>query len=96
MERCSHEACALYLFLVCVGDEKGLSYYGDGSITVKLSMDRQDLESARRELIDKGLVAWRKPLYQVLSLEPVVTANPRGGVLSLRDILKSALEVNRD
>lgn len=96
MERCSHEACALYLFLVCVGDEKGLSYYGDGSITGKLSMDRQDLESARRELIDKGLIAWRKPLYQVLSLEPVVTANPRGGVLSLGDILKSALEVSRD
>ncbi|MBA3028724.1 MAG: hypothetical protein FP816_07935 [Desulfobacteraceae bacterium] len=96
MEGCSPEACALYLFLVCVGDEKGLSYYGDGSIMGKLSMDRQVLESARWELIRKGLIAWRKPIYQVLSLEPVATANPRGGVLSLGDILKNALEVSRD
>jgi hypothetical protein len=95
MEGCSHEACTLYLFLVCVGDEKGLSYYGDGSITGKLSMDRQVLESARRELIDKGLIAWRKPLYQVLSLEPVTTMS-RGGMARLGDILKSALEVSRD
>jgi hypothetical protein len=96
IEGCSHMACALYLFLVCVGDEKGLSYYGDGSITGKLSMDRQVLESARRELIQKGLIAWRKPLYQVLSLEPVAVESRKCGVLSLGDILKSALEVSRD
>lgn len=96
MERCSHEACALYLFLVCVGDEKGLSYYGDGSITGKLSMDRQGLESARRELIDRGLIAWRKPIYQVLSLEPVAAMSRKGGMVRLGDILKSALEVSRD
>jgi hypothetical protein len=96
MERCSHEACALYLFLVCVGDEKGLSYYGDGSITGKLSMDRKGLESARRELIDKGLIAWRKPIYQVLSLEPVAAMSRKGGMARLGDILKSALEVSRD
>jgi hypothetical protein len=96
IERCSHGASALYLFLVCVGDDKGLSYYGDTSIMSKLSMDQQVLESARSDLIRLGLIAWKKPIYQVLCLEPAVKSRPGGSSMSLGDILKSALEVNRD
>jgi len=95
IDRCSHASCALYLFLVCVGDEKGLSYYGDSSIMGKLSMDRQVLESSRSDLIRLGLIAWKKPIYQVLCLEPVAKIR-KGSSMSLGDILKSALEVNRD
>ena len=68
IENCSHAAAALYLFLVTVGDAKGLSYYGDKSIIRHLSMDQSALEDARTNLIRIGLIAWQKPLYQVLAL----------------------------
>jgi hypothetical protein len=35
-----------------------------------LVMDLNTLECARKHLIHIGLIAWKKPLYQVLSLEP--------------------------
>ncbi len=58
IDMCSHTALALYLFLVCVGDDKGLSYYGDKSIMSKLSMDHQTLQTARSDLVQNGLLAW--------------------------------------
>jgi hypothetical protein len=84
----------LYLFLVCVGDEKGLSYYCDQSIMKKLSMDQQTLENERSDLIRNGLLAWQKPIYQVLCLEPVVAGNKlrEESAMSLGDILKKAME----
>ncbi|MES0446897.1 MAG: hypothetical protein ABUJ92_10160 [Desulfobacterales bacterium] len=98
IDLCSHAAAAFYLFLVCVGDDKGLSYYGDQSIMDKLSMDRQILQSARSDLIRNELLAWQKPIYQVLCLEPVVDQNKRrqGSAMSLGDILKNAMEVQND
>jgi len=57
IERCSHAAGMLYLFLVCVGNDKGLSYYGDQSLKKKLSMDQAILEAARSDLIRMGLIA---------------------------------------
>jgi hypothetical protein len=71
VESCSHPALALYLFLVTVADEQGLSYYSDPSLMTRLSMDVQTLHSARQNLISTGLIAYESPLYQVLSLEPV-------------------------
>ena len=70
IDLCSHQALALYLFLVTVGDQKGLSYYSDHSVSNRLSMDLAMLAQARNELVQTGLVAYRKPLYQVLSLAP--------------------------
>lgn len=64
----SHTAVALYLFLVTVSDAEGLSYYSDTSINRYLQLDRKTLPQARRELCRKGLIAFRSPLYQVLSL----------------------------
>jgi len=58
IERCSYTALALYLFLVTVGDAKGLSYYADVSIIKRLSMDQAALEDARNNLIRIGLIAW--------------------------------------
>lgn len=97
IESCSHASAALYLFLVTVGDAKGLSYYGDKSITKRLNMDQNTLTDARANLIRIGLIAWQKPLYQVLSLDrperekPVPRAN-MDKALSLGQILKMARE----
>ena len=97
IENCSHAAAALYLFLVTVGDAKGLSYYGDPSITKRLSMHQSTLNEARANLIRAGLIAWKKPLYQVLALDvsriekPALRAN-MGNALCLGDILKMAKE----
>lgn len=97
IEKCTPQAAALYLFLVTVGDAKGLSYYGDKSIIKHLSMDQDTLEHARANLIHAGLIAWQKPLYQVLALDMPKTVksvrradmeNP----LSLSDIFKMARE----
>lgn len=65
----SHCSQGLYLFLVTVSDADGLSYYSDASIGRYLSMTQPVLEEARRELCDADLLAFQKPLYQVLSLE---------------------------
>jgi len=74
IEQCSHQALALYLFLITVGDQQGLSYYSDRSVGARLAMDSVVLLRSRDELIRAKLIAYRKPLYQVLSLEPLKPA----------------------
>lgn len=68
LDKCSHPSAALYLFLVTVSDAQGLSYYSDQSIGGRLNMDNCALFQARLELIQHELVAYKKPLYQVLDL----------------------------
>ena len=97
IENCSHPAAALYLFLVTVGDAKGLSYYGDKSIIKHLGMNLSELQQARANLINIGLIAWQRPLYQVLSLDRTSREKqpPRSKIknaLSLGDILNMARE----
>jgi hypothetical protein len=94
IDLCSHAAAALYLFLVCVGDDKGLSYYGDNSIMIKLSMDQETLQAARSDLVLNALIAWQKPIYQVLCLVPAHKRRHAGSVMSLGDVLKNAMEVS--
>ena len=72
------QACALYLFLVTVADAQGLSYYADPSLCQRLSMTGTELHQARQALITLGLVAYQRPLYQVLALD----AAPRGAATS--------------
>jgi hypothetical protein len=67
--RVSHQALALYLFLLTVADAQGLSYYGDISLSALLSLDATALKCARQELIGAHLIAYQKPLYQVLALD---------------------------
>jgi hypothetical protein len=79
IDRLSHEACALYLFLVTVADAQGVSYYADHSLCQRLSMSTAQLRQARQALITQRLLAYRYPLYQVLALgrpprEPVPDA----------------------
>lgn len=72
IDTCSHPAAALYLFLVTVSDAQGLSYYSDPTIMQRLSMDFLHLEQARQGLINSRLIAYQKPLYQVLDLDASV------------------------
>jgi len=92
IDRCTHTAAALYLFLVTVADAAGMSYYGDASIGRRLSMDLATLEAARDNLVRIGLIAWQKPLYQVLSFEEPSAAHRQvlAQPASLADILKKA------
>lgn len=69
IDRCSHQAATLYLFLVTVADAQGLSYYADRSICKRLAMDANTLTAARQELIGMDLIAYKNPLYQVLALD---------------------------
>jgi hypothetical protein len=87
--RCDHSAWALYLFLTSVADAQGLSYYSDASLLRRLKMDPLTLSASRQQLIQGGLIAYEKPFYQVLSLEPA--GAPRSGPISVGDLLRQAL-----
>ena len=69
IDQLSHEACALYLFLGTVADAQGLSYYAERTLSQRLSMSMAQLRQARQTLITHHLLAYRRPLYQVLALE---------------------------
>ena len=69
IDQLSPAACALYLFLVTVADAQGLSYYTDPSLCQRLSLTGTALHQARQALITRGLVAYQRPLYQVLALD---------------------------
>jgi len=92
----SASALALYLFLVTVADADGLSWYSEDALCRQLSCSGEQLRSARTELQQAGLIAYRQPLYQVLDLAPLTvpaTASPhRGGeAASVGEILRSIL-----
>jgi hypothetical protein len=101
LERCDAQALALYLVLVTVADAQGLSYYGEASLARLLSMPATRLIQARADLIHLDLVAYERPLYQVLSLDP--PADPRvpgvhpvkGGLAQLRARLAAQDDRNR-
>jgi hypothetical protein len=76
IERCDAASCALYLFLVTVGDAQGLSYYSEASIAKRLSMEPARLAQARAELVRLGLIAYEHPLYQVLALDASAVPAP--------------------
>jgi hypothetical protein len=94
LSQCDHGAWALYLFLVTVGDVQGLSYYSDAAIGRHLNLEPLRLTAARQQLQQADLIAYRKPLYQVLSLpDPLAPkAEPRSGQpQSAGDILRRVL-----
>ena len=87
--RCDHSACTLYLFLASVADADGLSYYSDASLMRRLKMEPLVLSASRQQLLQAGLIAYEKPFYQVLSLEPVGAR--RSGPTSVGELLRQAL-----
>ena len=65
---CNPSAWALYLFLITVADAQGLSYYSDAAIGRHLKIDLLSLAAARQQLEQAQLIAYQKPLCQVLAL----------------------------
>jgi len=93
VRRVSAEALGLYLILVTVGDSQGLSFFSDRSLSEYLC---SDIVRLRAELIRADLIAYKHPLYQVLSLgtpspqRPVDRVRGPGGELqSIAEILKN-------
>jgi hypothetical protein len=103
IEQLSHEACTLYLFLVTVADAQGLSFYSDRSVCRRLSLEHPALHTARQVLIQRDLVAYDKPLYQVLALDAQagnrLPQTPRMSTadqpMALKDIFKHIAETLR-
>ncbi len=64
----THAQMALYLFLHCVSDPEGLSYYGDERIGQYLHLCNAALREARQGLIRRQMLLFRRPMYQLLDL----------------------------
>jgi hypothetical protein len=90
IDQLSPEACALYLFLVTVADAQGLSFYAEQSLCQRLSLTGAELHQARQVLITLGLVAYQRPLYQVLALD----AAPQGVTPSAAPVAADAEPVD--
>ena len=100
IDQLSHEACALYLFLLTVADAQGLSFYSERALCRRLSLAPIAFHRARQELIQAHLVAYDHPRYQVLALDehpldaapqsPRMTAADKP--MALKDIFKHIME----
>jgi hypothetical protein len=101
IDQLSHEACALYLFLVTVADAQGLSFYSEQALGQRLSMTPAGLHQARQALITRALVAYQRPLSQVLALDgdamrPAMALAPLAGddePVDLKAVFKQIWEV---
>lgn len=82
IDRLDARACSLYLFLVTVADAQGLSYYGGATLAKRLHLSELELQGARAQLIDRDLIAYQAPLYQVLSLGSTPAHKPSGKAAS--------------
>lgn len=99
LRRADPRAWALYLFLVTVADVQGLSFYSDATISRHLNLDSAEVAAARQQLIQADLLAYHKPLYQVLALPEdtrrIADAPPGsarcGEARSVGDILRHVL-----
>ncbi len=76
LHRLSHEAMALYLFLVVVGDCDGKSFYGEATLREILRLDAARFLAARSALVGEGLIDLRKPYWWVRSLSGLPAAPP--------------------
>lgn len=97
LERLQPGEILLYFFLVLVGDHQGLSFYSPRSISRYLKLMPEEIESARASLCDRSLIAYKAPLYQVLSLperSDALSPHPsarRGEAVSIGEILARLL-----
>ena len=76
LENLSVYEILLYFFLVAVSDRNGVSFYHDDRICLLLKIDFSILGEAREGLIQKRLLAYKYPVYQVLALPPEPVTPP--------------------
>ena len=84
MCRLTHQQMSLYVFLQCVGDAAGLSYYSDERTCQYLHFTASELRDARQGLIQRQFILYRRPMYQLLDLpqpapdpSPFMSSSPR-------------------
>ena len=66
--RMSREQIALYVFLHCVSDAQGLSFYSETRIEEYLHLRPSELRAARDGLVEAQHLLYDKPIYQLLNL----------------------------
>ncbi|TFH14230.1 MAG: hypothetical protein E4H02_10290 [Lentisphaerales bacterium] len=67
--RCmSTEQIALYVFLECVSDAEGLSFYSDERICEYLHFSLNGLWKDREGLVQGCFLLYSRPIYQLLNL----------------------------
>lgn len=78
-ESLSYHELLLYIFLVMVSDQNGLSYYGYEKICRILKVHLNQYIDARDGLLDKDLIRFDGRLFQVLSLpeRPVISKSAK-------------------
>lgn len=88
-DRLTGDSILLYLFLVGVSDRQGLSFYSDPVLSARLRMRVEHVAQAREELLLYDLIAYERPLTQVLSLPPPRRARAGGEQPLLRGLFDS-------
>jgi hypothetical protein len=78
----SPKELVLYVFFILVADRNGLSYYSFDKICSLLEFSLDDYLMARNALIQKDLIAFDGPLFQVLSLPDHPVHSPRQALQS--------------
>ena len=68
IRRMSAEQIALYVFLQCVSDAQGLSFYSDERVCAELNLSLNRLWDAREALVHGGFLLYGRPIYQLLNL----------------------------
>jgi len=68
IRRMSVEQIALYVFLQCVSDAQGLSFYSDERVCEELHISLNALWEAREALVQDAFLLYRRPIYQLLNL----------------------------
>lgn len=69
LHRLRHESIILYLFLVVVGDRDGRSYYAETTVMDILRLGKRELDAARLQLTEEGLlIEYRRPYWRVLDI----------------------------
>jgi hypothetical protein len=68
IRRMSTDAIALYVFLQCVSDAEGLSFYSDERICEELHFSLNGMWKARKGLVQGGFLLYSRPIYQLLNL----------------------------
>ncbi len=68
IRRMSTEQIALYVFLECVSDAQGLSFYSDERVCQELHFSLNGLWEAREALVQAVFLLYSRPIYQLLNL----------------------------
>lgn len=91
------DAVLLYFFLAAVSDKNGVSYWSDPSISACLRLSEEAVANARDELESQDLLAYQRPLYQVLSIPSAKVARKASEPTLLADIFRQvARQVSTD